>query len=277
MFGRFETRQALILAALLIAILKCLEVAIDSQVLLHYDSGTYIRNGLGLEFNPTRCYVYGDLVSLIALPFHSLRAVIAAQAAMGGSTACLLAYALIRFLCVRYWLAIGAGILFALDPVQISLEHFILPEAAAMLATALFLVIGLNYLDNPKLLRLIELSLVGTGLVSLRIVHVPVLLTMAVIVPLLAWFRTGGNAKQLRPLNLALLVSFGSTLAFHAAYKHRTGVLAHREPAYEYSSGLFLVATVSPIVTASDTSDAQIAHIVQSQNHTICGICNPFL
>lgn len=267
-FGPVDSRRALIVTAVVVAILKCIEVAIDSQVLLHYDSATYIRNGIGLEFNPTRSYVYGWLVGIVSLPFHSLRAMIAAQAVMGGLTAWVLAYTLMRFFCIRYWLAMGAAIVFALDPVQISLEHFILPEATAMLATAIFFVFALNYLDNPRLLLLIGLSLVGTGLVSLRIVYIPVVLAMAFIIPILAWVSIPAKWRHVAYVGLALVVSCGSTLAFHAGYRYGTGLLAHREPAYEYYSGLFLLATTSPIVRASDTSDARVARIVESQNHT---------
>src|ERR1019366_10143264 len=68
-------RAPLASAALLLVLVKCIQFAVDSQALFFYDSGAFILNGMGLAFLPYRSYVYGALLRVIAVPFHSLRAI----------------------------------------------------------------------------------------------------------------------------------------------------------------------------------------------------------
>src|ERR1700729_1154061 len=112
-------RAPLLTLAILLAVVKSIQFAIDSTALFFYDSGSFILNALGIAFIPERSYVYGYLIRIFALPFHSLRAIVAMQVVMGGITAWLLGFALIRFLNVRPWIAIVAALAFAFDPVQI--------------------------------------------------------------------------------------------------------------------------------------------------------------
>ncbi len=131
-------RAPLLTAAILILLVKSIEFAVDSQALFYFDSGAFIVNAMRLGFLPHRSYVNGFLIRGFAVPFHSLRAIVAMQASMGGITAWLLSFALLRFFQVRDWIAILAGLAFAMDPVQVVYDHLVMTENAAMLAIALF-------------------------------------------------------------------------------------------------------------------------------------------
>ena len=101
-------RAPLLTLAILLAVVKSIQFAIDSTALFYFDSGSFILNALGLAFVSERSYVYGYLIRIFAVPFHSLRAIIAMQLVMGGVTAWVLGLVLLSFLKVRAWIAILA-------------------------------------------------------------------------------------------------------------------------------------------------------------------------
>lgn len=253
-------RNALLLAAALVAAIKIIEYTLDPNVMVDYDSEGYILNGLGLGWIISfRSYVYGGLIRLFATPFRSLEAMVAVQTIMGGITAFLLAYVLIKYLRVRSWIAIFAAMAFAIDPLQVYYEHYIQTEATTQFAMALFLATGLKYLDDRRLLSLLELSFLGIVLVSLRVVYLPVVIAAAVVIPILAWIPARHRSLQLKPLAIAVLVSLGLTYVFANGYRHLTGWLDNGEPTFQYEAGLFLLGTVSPLVSASDIDNPQVA------------------
>jgi hypothetical protein len=180
---------------------------------------------------------------------------------------------LLRFLRVRAWIAILAALVFAFDPVQIIYERMVMSETTALLAMAVFLVAALKYLRDPSLGWLVFLSFLGVLLVSLRLVYLPVVLTAAVLLPIAACFSSA--AMRPRPLTLALLVSCGSMMFFQMGYRHLTGWLAGREPAYHYMTGSFLLATVAPIVESKDSGDVRVAEAVVAQNKSSLPLFDP--
>jgi hypothetical protein len=264
MIEEVRKRRALLALALLLGLVKSIQFAMDSQALFLPDSGAFILNGLRLDFMSYRSYVYGDLIRVFAVPFHSLHAIVAMQVVMGGLSAWLLGFALVRFFAVRPWIVVSAAMVFAFDPVQILHEHLVMAETAAMLATAVYLVTALEYIRTRSIHWLAMLSLLGIVLVSLRTVYLPVVLTAAVLVPVLAFISL--PAARLRFLAIALAVSCASTMLFHVGYRRLTGWRADREPAYQYWTGPFLLAAVSPIVEPRDSPDMHIAGAVAAQS-----------
>jgi len=252
-------RSALLFAAALIAAIKIFEYTLDPDLLLDWDSGDYIRNGLATGYLSYRSSVYSGLIPLFGLPTHSLSPMVAVQNVMGGLTAFLLAYALIKFLAVRPWIGILAGVAFALDPVQLFHEHYILSETTTVLAMALFLAVALQYLSDCRLFTLMEASFMGIVLVSLRFVYLPLVLATAAIIPVVAWFPARKMRLHGKALAACLLVSLGATCVFHIGYRHLTGWIYDREPAYQYEAGFFLLGTVSPLIKATDIDDPRVA------------------
>lgn len=252
--------------AVLLAVIKCIQFAIDSQAVFYYDSGAFILNATGLAFLPFRSYVYGALLRALAMPFHSLRAVVAMQVVMGGLTAWLLAVMLVRFLRVRPWIAMLAALVFAMDPVQIVHEHLVMTETTTVLVMAMFLLTALQYQQDHSLYRLILLSFLGVLLVSLRLVYLPVVLTTAVLLPASLYFSSSGMRP--RHLAAALVVSCACTAIFQVGYRDLTGWRAGREAAYHYTTGFFLLSSVAPLVEPRDATDVRVANAIVAQNRS---------
>ena len=262
-------RRPLLCTAALLVLVKSLQLAVDSTPLFYYDSGAYLLNALGLAFLPDRSYLYGWVLRIFALPFHSLHAIVAMQIALGGLTAWLLAVVLIRFLKLREWIAIAAALVFAFDPVQIVHEHMVMTETATLLVAAIYLIAALTYLESPSLWRLPLLAFLGAALVGFRMVYLPVVIASAVLLPLFACLRPR------RLLALALAVSCASTALCHWGYRQLTGTLAGREPAYHYLTGFFLAAAVAPLIGASDIDDPRVAKAVAEQNQSPLPLSDP--
>ncbi|MGD1095860.1 MAG: hypothetical protein ABSB35_28195 [Bryobacteraceae bacterium] len=251
-------------AALLLALVKSIQFAIDSQVLFYDDSGAFLLNALGYAFIPERSFVYSALIRVFSVSTHSLRAIVAMQMVMGGITAWLLAFILLRFFSVRPWIAILVALAFAFDPVQIVHEHLMLTETTAMLAVALFLATAVQYLRTFSSGWLVTVSVLGIVLVSLRLVYVPVVLACAVLLPLGAYFRS--SRREPRTLAIALMVSCSSTLLLQIGFRDLTGRLAGREPAYQYRTGDFMVTLVAPLIEPEDAKEVRVAEAVRAQN-----------
>lgn len=264
-------KSPLVALAIVLTAVKSVQFAVDSTALFYYDSGAFMVNALGLGFVPQRSYVYSCLIRIFAVPLHSLRAIVAMQVVMGAVTAALLALALSRFLHVRTGIAVLASLVFAVDPVQIVHERMVMTETATLLAMAVYLVAASAYLQRPDWWRLVILSFIGVLLVSFRLVYLPVVLAAAVLLPagVYLWPRASYQPRRSSGLALALVVSSVSTLGFQVAYRHWIGWLGHREPAYHFVTGFFMVSAVAPIITPADASDARVARAVVEQNRSI--------
>ncbi|HEY3840391.1 MAG TPA: hypothetical protein VGL72_27655 [Bryobacteraceae bacterium] len=256
-------RKPLLWTALFLVLVKSIQLAIDSKALFYFDSGAYLINALGVAFVAERSYLYGWLIRFVALPFHSLRAIVVMQVAIGALTAWLLALVLTRYLKTREWIAIAAALVFAFDPVQIVHEHLILSENTTLLVAATYLVAALGYLEKPAPWKLSLLAFLGTALVGLRMVYFPVVMASAVLLPLLVRLTTR------RMLAFALAVSCGSTALLHLGYRHLTGHLAGREPAYHYITGFILAAGTAPLFRPEDIDDPRVAAAVAEQNKSV--------
>lgn len=276
--GRLRQAPLLTLAILLVA-LKSVQFAADSTALFFFDSGAFILNALRVAFISERSYIYGFLLRIFAVPFHSLRAIVALQVAMGAITAWLLGLALVRFLKVRPWIAIPAASAFALDPVQIVHEHLVMTETTTLLVMAVFLLTASQYLHAPHLWWLVSLSFLGILLVSLRMVYLPLALLSAVILPVAAYFWSPPQARLSwgRGLAVALVVSCGATIFFHLGYTHLTGRLGSREAAYDFTTGFFLVGGVAPLMEARGTNDPRVARAIVEQNESVFPLYKPEL
>jgi hypothetical protein len=257
-------RRPLLLIALLLALVKSAEFAIDSAATFCVDSGAFMVNALRMAVIAERSYFYGFLIRAFALPFHSLRAILVMQFLMGGISGWLLGFVLLRYFKVRPWIAILASLVFAIDPAQVMDEHMVMTEASAMLAMAVFLTIACGYLESPAPWRLVVLAFAGAVLVGMRIVFVPPVVALSVLLPL------GARKTFQRPrvLAMALAVSCGATFLFQEGYRHLTGDLAGREPAYHYATGFFLVSAVAPLVDPGLAPDAVTAKAIDRQNQT---------
>ena len=255
-------------------IVKSFQFAIDSTPLFYNDSGAFIVNALGLGFIPERSYVYGGLIRVFALPFHSLPAIVGMQTLMGGLTAWLLALILVRFLRVRAGISVGDGTDFRFRPAaKSSMSTWLRRRRPHCLRRRFSCWSGFSTCGKPSLWLLVIISFLGALLVSLRTVYVPVVATCAAALPVIAYFRM----KKPGRLVLALAVSCGSMILCQIGYMHLTGWLAGREPAYHYQTGLFQMGVVAPIIEAQDSDDRRVSEAVVEQNQSSVPLSNHVL
>ena len=260
--------QPLLWVALLLLASKALQLVLDHRPLLFPDSGSFITNALKLEFRPERSYVYSWLIRGLCLPLGSLAPLVVVQAVLGGVVASLLAWALIRYLEVRWQIAAAAAFAFAWDPTQVAGEHLVMTEAAAGFVAALFLITALEYLRAPSNIWLIASAILGMFLVGLRLVYLPLVVASALIVPLAPpklW-------RNRRRMAVAFAVSAAAVLICQATYQRLIGFLAHREPAYEYRTGFFLAGNLAPLLEEQDAPDPQTAAVLRDSEHRAYGL-----
>jgi hypothetical protein len=142
----------------------------------------------------------------------------------------------------------------------------VMTEASAGVVAALFLTAALAYLDRPRLPLFLPLAFFAVGLTSLRVVYVPLVAMAAIVIPLAA-----RNRGWRQPL-LALLLSLAAFGAGQNAFRHVTGRIAGREPAYHYATGRFLAGNIAPLLRAEDTDDLRVAAVLtqaQTADHPL--------
>ena len=266
MLPLLRPRRPLIWLAAALLASKALQFALDSRALLFPDSTAFMLNALGVIFMPERSYVYGWLIRVFCLPLSSLTPLVAIQALSGAIVAWLLAFALIRYLRVRWQIACIAALAFAWDPTQVINEHLVMTETSAGLMAAFFLLIVLEYIRKPRNFWLPILALIGAVLVALRLVYIPLVLACVILIPFAAIPALTGDRR--RGLAIALALSATTVAACQLGYQWMTGHWAHREPAYEYKTGFFLAGNLAAMLREQDALDPRAAAALTEQRHS---------
>jgi hypothetical protein len=221
------------------------------------DSASYLHTALTGWIPLDRSYFYGFLIRWITWSSQSLFSVVYVQVLASAVSAGILGWFLLRFLRTGNWIAILGVILYALDPVQLLYERFVMAETFSLLAAILFITLIFCYLERGNYLHLMLASLAGIGAVALRVSFLPPILTLSFAAPFIRygclWFDDHQSPKTfLRPFIVALGAITIAHFTFHTAYKRLTGALTNQPPAYQYASGLFLLCAWSPLLVADD-------------------------
>jgi hypothetical protein len=221
------------------------------------DSASYLHTALTGWIPLDRSYFYGFLIRWITWSSASLFSVVYVQVLASALSAGLLGWFLLRFLHTGNWIALLGVILYALDPVQLLYERFVMAEAFSFLAAIVFISLIFCYLERGSYPHLMFASLAGVGAVALRVSFLPPILTLSLAAPFIRygclWFDDSRSPRTyLRPFIVALGVTMIAHFAFHTAYKKLTGALTNQPPAYQYASGLFLLSAWSPLLVADD-------------------------
>src|SRR5688572_12966107 len=266
MTSRIQPINWFVLAASL-AFAKLVLFVLDSnpQVFLG-DSMSYIVTAMNGWIPPDRSFVYGYIVYGLTARSRSLSSLVAIQTVAGIATAMLTAVFLFRYFRTSFAVAAAFAVAITLDPQHLLFERFVMTESLSTLVFALYLLFGLEYVQHRRLWALVALQAAGFALVAFRVTFVPMLVVATVAVPLLAgdaWrhLRSGGK-RNLSQLGIHLLISGGLFFALHSAYKQWNGAVSERPPAYTYADGFFLISNVSPLVTAADTDNPELAAVL---------------
>ena len=224
-----------------------------------WDSVTYLRGAIDGALPRDRSFLYSLLIGAIAVPLHSLHALVVAQTLAGVASA-FFVYLIVRvFLRVRFEYALIAALLVAVEPGQLFYERMVMAEAFGSAFWLGFLVLVLAYIRDGRTAWLPVIALAGILSISFRLNGTAVVLLIAPCLPLWrAWFthsriRTASERSALRSrLALQLAVSVAMTLILHVGYRHIVAEIAHTRPGYIGTEGLFLLGFTAPAVIAAD-------------------------
>ena len=195
------------------------------------------------------------------------------------ASAVILGYVLNRFLSVNRAVAVGFAVLCAVAPVQLLYERYVLTESVSLLFFYLYVTAAFFYFQEPKIKTLILLNLAGVFLIAFRLSYLPVVLSGAVIVPGLSFFKISGSRekdnaedrgnrkafvrRRIISSCLHILISCLLTYGLHSAYKITNGRLSDQPPAYQYRDGYHILASWAPLLEKEDFADPKIAGYTQ--------------
>ena len=249
------------------------------------DSLCYIMSAVLHWTPPDRSFTYGYLIEWTALRAHSLDSLVAAQVFASALSTVLLAYALEEFFEVRRSIAFGFGMLFAIEPIQLVYERFVMTECFSLLLFACFTLLAFHYIRSRSWKLLPTIPAMGILLISFRVSFLPIVEAYTILLPFLAAHARGGPLAldpEPRPFSTRapasgiagsgasplhrffprgrtafttgahLFVLLCLTFVLHSGYQRLVGKLAFGPPGYNLRSGYFLLAAWAPVVQPED-------------------------
>ncbi len=233
------------------------------------DSGSYLWTAISGWIPPDRSFLYGFIIRWVTFPTQSLDSLLVLQVFLGAATAILLAYICLVLLRLSTRISYSAGLICAVDPLQLVWERYLMTETISLFLYVSMLLLCLSYLRSRKAWQLVFVQVLGVLTISFRISYLLTVEATAVALPLIAFLpfsRRGLPAtsrwRTLRSLSAHLALSVVAMLALHLVYKQVNGYLAGRPPAYLYSSGLSILATWAPVLQPTDSRDPRLARII---------------
>jgi hypothetical protein len=276
--GRSREFQNWTLFCLFIFLLKLLLFALDPlPKFIMGDSGTYIWTALSGGIPEDRSFVYGYVLGWASTKAESLTPLLLLQLFLSGIVSILFA-SICRFIfqVPARWSYL-LGFLCALDPLQLLYERYIMTEAISLFCYAIVLYRAFSYLKKRRLLDLILVQVVSLLLISFRMSYLPLVEINTILLPLIAFSGEIWRGLRHRPDKAgasrwsALGICGGHLLAsvilmfgLHTGYKQLNGHLAHREPAYVYTTGVTILAFWSPALEPEDSADPRLAELIRN-------------
>lgn len=239
-----------------------------------WDSVTYLRGALDGTLPRDRSFLYSILIGVIAVPSHSLHALVIAQSLAGVASAFFVYLILRAFLAVRFEVALIAALLVAIEPSQLFYERMVMAEAFGSAIWLGFLVLVLAYVRDGRSFWLPLIAVAGITAIAFRLNGTAVVLLVAPCLPLWrAWFAgpppqaANDRAAYRRRVALQLALSVACTLVLHVGYRHIVAEIAHTRPGYIGTEGLFLLGFVAPAVVGDDFNGTGCNPTVLSDVH----------
>ena len=242
----------------LLAIKLAILIADPNPRFFLWDSVTYLQGAIGGPLPRDRSFLYSFVIAAIAVPAHSLQALVVAQTLAGVVEALLLYLILRTFLSVRFGFALAAAIALAIGPSQLFYERMVMAEAIGGMLWFGFIALALAYLRDGRARWLPALALCGICAVAFRLNGTLIVLLVSACLPLLRrWFtprvlRAHDAALHRRRLTLHLGIALACTFVCHVGYRHIVAGVAHTEPGYIGTEGLFMLGYVAPAVVEKD-------------------------
>ena len=243
-------------AILAIGAVKLLLLLVDPNPRFFlWDSVTYLQGALGGALPRDRSFLYSFLIHAFAVPAHSLHALVIAQTIAGALTA-LLVYAMLRSGLQRAQrVALAGALLIAIAPSQLFYEHMLMAEAFGGLLWIAFLAVLLAYLNSGRTALVALVVLCGILTIAFRLNGTAVILLAGLSLPLLrAWWVPAQEPRALRwqRIGAQLALAAACTVVLHVGYRHIVAAVAHTQPGYIGTEGLFLMGYVAPAIRPED-------------------------
>jgi hypothetical protein len=269
-YGRSAARSLGYLLLVILAIKFVFYLLDPNPKFLLGDSQSYLYTALTGWIPPDRSFTFGFILRALVVWPHSFTPMVLVQTALGGVSSWLVSLCLVRYFRTQFWLAGLAGILCAVEPLQLISERFALTEAVSTFLFAIYIALALEYMRRARLSVLIWAQVISVPLISIRISFLPMAILNAALLPLLAsrsvtfwtelWsrFRTRRDRSEKasvtvwRPIFVHLLVAVLVSQGLLYGYRQLNGSLSHAPPAYAYTDGLFLLSFWCPIVEPRD-------------------------
>ncbi len=228
------------------------------------DSLSYVKTATSSFIPRDRSFFYGWLIYFLGVTTGSLKTLVVAQVLASGVGAWLGAYILRNYLGASQRVAAVAGVVCAVEPLQLMYERYVMTEAFSLLAFAVLATVALGYMKGPSVKRILLVQMGAVAVVSLRVSYLPLVQATTVLAPMLAaggvwglekgvrrnWGRVGGH------LVLSVVLFVGMQGAYKRVYAElMRAELPGAQPAYYYENGFHLLCFVVPLVGPEDFPD----------------------
>jgi hypothetical protein len=255
-----------------ILVIKAVFFWVDHTPMMYLgDSTAYMCTATMGWIPPDRSFVYGLVIRKIAVGTGSLTVLLAAQTLASAVAAMCCAVIVRRHFGAQPWVAAAAGVLCAVEPLQLLYERYVMTEALSLGFFAVFMTLALEYLKRPRVAWIVLMQVAGVLAISFRVSFLPAVTLATAVLPLLAvrgngrgWAAVRGFgqavAGQWRRVMVHFLVAWVLFFTLHGAYRREYAeriepILPGAAPAYNYENGLFLLTFVAPIVERQDFPD----------------------
>jgi len=219
------------------------------------DSGSYINTAIYGYIPPDRSFVYGFLIHLFSLPFHSLKPLLLIQA-LAGLISCIGLFVCLKQFSVSDTISFLICLLFSVEPMHMMWQRFVLTEALSMPVLIAYIFVSFSYIKNAQPKKLLLLQFLGVVLISLRMIFLPMILANALVIPFFA--RMDDHKKNFKHLAMNLIC----ILIFHGSYCIWNGKLSKAPPAYSYWDGFFQLSAWAPAVTTKSAANPEVLKII---------------
>lgn len=248
-------RQELWRALALLLALKAGFLLADPNLRLFMgDSASYLHAAISEWDPPDRSFVYPMLVEWSAVATQSAVSLVLLQTLFGVVGGLLAYWMLRRAAGVDARIALLAVAVIAVEPAQLFYERMLMAEAAGLLSLLTLVASGIAYVQRGRLRWAAVMAVSSVLAVAFRMSLLPVVLGLALLVPMLRSWHAAGEQDRGRRLVAALragahaAVILACVLGAHRLYQGLYGLRFETEPTYLLASGQMRLGLVAPLV-----------------------------
>ncbi|HEY1769650.1 MAG TPA: hypothetical protein VGG02_05290 [Chthoniobacterales bacterium] len=241
------------------------------------DSMSYLWTAISGWIPEDRSYFYGYVIRWVALSSASLTPLLLLQAGAGAITSIVCGAICLRVFRLSRAVSYMFGFICSIDPLQLFWERSVMTESVSLVIYAFVVLYSLVYVQSRQISVLVLVQVLSVFAIGFRMSYLVTVQVMAVLLPIVAFFprdfarlhrsivsalRAAYSRKELRQLFLHLIISVGLMFGLQQAYKRANGFLSHREPAYLYGTGLYLLSFWAPALQPEDATDTRLAELI---------------